>query len=98
MVHLVHQWWPATKRRGQNNLKVSIDCGYRLHFLVPGGHIGFLIGSPILRLKHHARRIHIRKSARGTKNEDFRDMNFFEIQHGSGSHIGFLRELFKPHL
>ena len=48
MVYLVQQWWPgrpATKRiRGQNNLKVSIDDGYRLHFLVPGGHIG----SPIL--------------------------------------------------
>ena len=51
MVYLVHQWWPATKRRGQNNLKVSIDDGYRLHFLVPGGHIG----SPILHVKHHAR-------------------------------------------
>ena len=55
MVYLVHQWWPATKRRGQNNLKVSIDGGYRLHFLVPGGHFGFLIGSPMLHLKHHAR-------------------------------------------
>ena len=31
--------------------KVSIDDGYRLHFLVPGGHIG----SPILHVKHHAR-------------------------------------------
>ena len=53
MVYLVHQWWPgrpATKRRGQNNLKVSIDDGYRLHFLVPGDHIG----SPILHVKHHA--------------------------------------------
>ena len=54
MVYLVHQWWPgrpATKRRGQNKLKVSIDDGYRLHFLVAGGHIG----SPILHVKHHAR-------------------------------------------
>ena len=33
------------------NLKVSIDDGYRLHFLVPGGHIG----SPILYVKHQAR-------------------------------------------
>ena len=55
MVYLVHQLWPATKIRGQNNLKVSIGGGYRLHFLVPGGHIGFLIGSLILHLKHHAR-------------------------------------------
>ena len=76
MVYLVNQSWPAMKRRGQHNFKVSIDNGYRLHFLVPGGHIG----SPILHLKHHARSIpYIRKSAHGTKNEDsissgFRDM------------------------
>ena len=73
MVYLVHQWWPgrpATKRRGQTFLKLSIDDGYRLHFLVPGGHIG----SRILHVKHHA--------AQGTKNEDYissgiRDMTIF---------------------
>ena len=54
MVYLEHQWWPgrpATKRRGQFFFKVSIDDGYRLHFLVPGGDIG----SPILHVKHHAK-------------------------------------------
>ena len=51
MVYLVHQWWPATKKRGHSNLKLSTDDGYRLHFLVPGGHIG----SPIIHVKHHAR-------------------------------------------
>ena len=39
MVYPVHRLWPATKRRGQNNFKVSIDGGYQLHFPVPGGHI-----------------------------------------------------------
>ena len=38
-------------RREEDKKKVSIDDGYRLHFLVPGGHIG----SPILHVKHHAR-------------------------------------------
>ena len=81
MVYLVHQWWPGrptTKRRGQHFLKVSIDDGYRLHFLVPGGHIG----SPILHVNIMLDKFHIRKSAQGTKNEDYisnviRDMTIF---------------------
>ena len=46
MVYLVHQWWPATKKRGHNTLKVSIGNEYRLHFLVPGGEICICTGFP----------------------------------------------------
>ena len=49
---------------------MSPDDGYRLHFLVPDGHIGFMIESPILHIKHQARLIPYSKSCTWNQNED----------------------------
>ena len=69
MVYMIHQLWPAAKRQRENNY-VSLDDGYRLHFLVPGGHIGFMIKSPIPHIKHQAKLIPYSKICTWNQNED----------------------------
>ena len=49
---------------------MSLDDEYRLHFLLPGGHIGFVIESPILHIKHQARLIPYSKICTWKQNGD----------------------------
>ena len=94
MVYLVHQLWSGAERRRQNN-QVSLDDGYRLHFLMPGGHIGLLIESPILHIKHHARLIPYSKICTwnqkgGSISSGFRDATILsQSKLVGGSHIVF---------
>ena len=83
MVYLVHQLWSAAEGRRENN-KVSLDDGYRLHVLVPGGHTGYLIESPILHIEHQARLIPYSKICMWNQNGDsissgFRDATIFNF-------------------
>ena len=103
MEYLIHQLSPAVKRRKENNY-VSLDDGYRLPFLVPGGHIRFMIESPILHIKHQARLMPYSKICTWNQNEDsissgFRDATILsKSKLVGGSHIVFQIQRFMLHL